>query len=985
MCLRVFLVNCQLVFYHLIMLLIKKTTFLGLWLVFVLFTVKGQNGFIRGTVYDDVTAENLPGVTVFVVGTTTGSITDFDGKFSISLPAGTYDIRVSFISYETLDITGLVVKPGEATILDNLRMKEANIQIEGVVVTAQALRHTETAMLTIKRKSANLVDGISADNLRKIGDSDAAASMKRVPGVSVQGGKYIFVRGLGDRYTKTTLNGMDIPGLDPDRNTLQMDIFPTSIIDNIIVNKSFTADLPADFTGGIVDITTKDFPEEKKSNISISLGYTPSMHFNNDYLTYDGGTTDWLGFDDGTRQIPATENIPFYTQAISNPDGPDGLRYREILESFNPTLAAMKQKSFMDYSFGASIGNQINRKKVSWGYNAAFSYKNETDFYQDAEFGRYGLSSDPTQNEMETREFQVGDYGQQTVLVSGMAGIALKTEKSKFRLNLLHLQNGESKAGIFDYSKSNQGTEFKGYQHNLEYSQRSLTNLFLNGKHIVGNGWNVEWSFSPTLSKMEDPDVRFTRYVVTDEDKLVIGTESGFPERIWRELEETNYSGLASVSKSFEFGKTKSKFMFGGGYTSKERDYVIRSFALNIRNPFPLTGDPNELFFPENIWPRNENLNSGTTYEARFVPTNPNQFDASGRIMAGFVSAEVTPAKRFKAILGVRMESNVQRYTGQDQLGTIVLNNQKVLDDVDFFPSVNLIYSLNENQNFRLSYTKTIARPSFKELSYAEIFDPITGRTFVGGLFKDADNVSGIEYWNGNLVSTNIFNYDVRWELFQPGGQTFSLSGFYKKFKNPIELVQYTTLVGAFQPRNVGDGEVWGAEIEMRKNLSFVSILLDKFSFNANFTYTRSRIKLSTTEYQSRIDNARTGQSVDEYRDMAGQAPYLLNAGFSFNGSENGIGKGLELGLFYNVQGETLTIVGIADRPDVYSVPFNSLNFNANKSFGKNNRMSFGLKIENLLNDKNETVFKSYNASDQIFTRLSPGTKFTLRFGYNIF
>jgi len=968
----------------------QLTRFAFLAIFFISFSIAAiaQNGFIRGTVYDDATAETLPGVTVFVEGTTSGAITDFDGKFNISLPVGEYALRISFISYETLNITNLKVTQGQATLLDNLRLKEANIEIEGVVVSAEAIKNTEAAMLTMKRKSANLVDGISAVNLRKIGDSDAAASMKRVPGVSIQGGKYVFVRGLGDRYTKTILNGMDIPGLDPDRNTIQMDIFPTNVIDNIVVIKSFTADLPADFTGGVVNLETKDFPEQKKANISVNLGFTPGVHLNKNYLSYEGGKTDFLGFDDGTRTIPATENIPFFSEVVGNPDSEKGNRYREILSSFNPTLAAMKQQSFIDYGLGFSIGNQINCKKVSWGYSAAFSYKNETEFIENAEFGRYGLSGDKDVYEMENRELQSGNYGINSVLWSAMAGIALKTEKSKYRLNLLHLQNGESKAGIFDYQNADQGAVFFGYQHNLEYSQRSMTNVLLNGKHFFNdNNWEIEWKLSPTRSLIEDPDIRFTRYeqrISGNDTTFSIGTESGFPERIWRELSEINLAGQLEATKEFKMNGRKSKVNFGGGYVYKERDYVIRNFALNIRN-VPLTGDPNELFFPENLWPLNGSASKGTTYEAPFVPVNPNQFDANTRNINGFVSAELGVTKNFKAIVGIRAENYTQFYTGQDQLGTIVFDNEKVLDNLDLFPSLNLIFNLNENQNLRFSYAKTIARPSFKELSYAEIFDPVTGRTFIGGLFRDANDVSGIEYWDGNLISTDIQNLDLRWEYYQPNSQFFSLSAFYKLFDHPIEMVQYVTQTGSFQPRNVGDGKVIGLELEIRKNLSFASILMQNFSFNANFTYTSSSIKLSATEYQSRKENARTGQLVDEYRDMAGQAPYLINAGLAFNGGEKGFGKGLEAGIYYNVQGETLFIVGIVDRPDIYTVPFHSLNFNANKSFGKNNRMSVGFKIENILNEDNETVFKSYQADDQYFNRLSPGTKFTLRYSYNIF
>lgn len=960
--------------------LIKLTTFI-IFLLFSLISV-AQNGFIRGTVYDDATGESLPGVTIFVEGTTTGTMTDFDGKFNLSIAPGNYTLRVSFISYETINIKGMQVKSGQVNLLDNLRLKEAKIELSEVTITADVVRNSEIAMLTMKQKSANLLDGISAVNFRRIGDSDAASSMKRVSGVSVEGGKYVYVRGLGDRYTKAILNGVDIPGLDPDRNTLQMDIFPTNVIDNIVVHKSFSADLPADFTGGVINIETKDFPEEKTGNISFSLGYNPQMHLNSNYLTYEGGKTDFLGFDDGTRDIPASTDIPLFSEVVGNPDGDKGLRYRQILESFNPTLATMKQNSFMDYSIGASVGNQISGKKWTWGYNVALSYKNNTEYYENAEYGRYGMSENPGINVLETRELQSGDFGINNVLLSGLAGIAIKSNHSKIRINFLKLQNGESKAGVFDYQKSNQGTVFEGVQHNLEYSQRSLTNILVNGKHIIHN-WEIDWKLSPTFAKIKDPDVRFTRYEVRD-GAYSISTESGFPERIWRNLEETNLAGMLNITKEMSVLGNKSKLMFGGAYTYKERSYSILNFAINIRN-VQLTGDPNEIFSPENLWPMGGSSVKGTTYEAPFIPTNPNQFDANNANTAAFVSWELNPVKHLKAILGVRGENFIQRYTGQDQLGTNVLDNEVVIDQLDIFPTVNLIYNVTKNQNIRVSYAKTIARPSFKELSYAEIFDPITGRTFIGGLFRDANDFAGIEYWDGKLQSTNIQNYDIRWELFGQKGETFSLGAFYKSFSKPIEIVQFATLVGAFQPRNVGDGEVAGVELELRKNLDIISQTLSNFSFSANLTLTRSKIKLSNTEYQSRIENARNGQSIDNYRDMAGQAPFIVNAGLAYNGGEMGFWKGFEAGVYYNVQGQTLEIVGIVDRPDIYSKQFHSLNLNTNKSFGKNKRMQIGLKIENILNQKKESVFVSYNTADQFFTKLNQGTTFQLRLGYKFF
>lgn len=942
------------------------------------------NGSIRGSVVDGKTGETLPGVTVYIEGTNIGTITDFDGKFNIQVNPGKYDLRVSYVSYETVIIKELEVKPGDVVLLDNLHLKETTVDLSEVTITAEAIKNTEVAMLMMKQRSVTLIDGISAVNFKKIGDSDAASSLKRVSGISVVGGKYVFVRGLGDRYTKTILNGVDIPGLDPDRNTLQMDIFPTNLIDNIIVHKSFSADLSADFTGGVIDITTKDFPERKTGNISLGFGYNNLMHFNQNYLSYEGGKTDFLGFDDGTRAIPATDNIPFFSDVVADPDGPKGIRFREIMGNFNPAMAAQKENSLMDYSLGFNFGNQLPGKKRTFGYNLSFTYKYNQEFFENARFGNFGLSSDPDIYTLEKREFTEGDYGTKSVLLGGLAGFAMKTRRSKYILNVLHLQNGESKAGLFSYSGSDQGSNFEAMQHNLEYSQRGLTNILLSGNHYTANNkWELEWKLSPTRSSINDPDIRFTRYETRGET-FSISTEVGFPERIWRELDEINLVGQFNVTHSLRLFDHDAKLRFGSSYTYKDRDYQIRSFALNVRG-LALTGNPDELFYPENIWPHNGNINLGTTYESRFIPSNFNKFSSNNQNIAVYFSSELQPFEKFKAILGLRAENFEQFYTGQNQTGSSSYDNEKVLSNLDFFPSVNMIYSITSKQNLRISYSQTIARPSFKEMSFAEIFDPISGRVFVGGLFRDADDVAGIEYWNGNLRETKIQNVDLRWEMFNGHGQTISMGIFYKLFDHPIEIVQYVSQKGAFQPRNVGDGSVQGLEMELRQSLGFLSNAFNKFTLSTNITFSKSQIELSATEYQSRLEIARTGEKVDKYRVMAGQAPFIANAGLAFDGGNKGFWKGFEAGIYYNVQGATLEVVGIADRPDVYTLPFNSLNLNANKSFGESKKWQIGLKIENLFGDNKESVFRSFEAQDQFFTYLKQGRTIQLRLGYKFF
>ncbi len=934
-----------------------------------------QSGTIRGTIYEESTGEPLYGVSVLVKETSTGAVTDFDGKFEIKVAPGTYSLQISYISYSTIQLTDVVVEETGVKVIDDILMLDEASELETVTIAASAIRTTESALMSVKRNAANLMDGISASTFRKIGDGDAASAVKRVTGVSIEGGKYIYVRGLGDRYTKTVLNGMDIPGLDPDRNSIQMDIFPTNVIDNIIVSKSFTADLPADFTGGVVDIETKDFPEEKVGSLSISGGFNPSMHFNSNYLTYDGGQTDWLGYDDGTRSLVTggRTDIPQYSDVVGNPISAQGMEYRNILSGFNKTLAGYRTNSLMDYGLSFSLGNQIARSKVTWGYNFALTYKNETEFYQDAEFNLYAKPRTSNLTDLEPLERQIGDYGVNNVMLGGLAGIAMKTEASKFKVNFLHLQNGESKAGEFDFENTNLGANFEAKQYNLEYSERALTSILVSGSHFLnGRDWEINWKLAPTRSTMDDPDIRFTRFRLPNN---TISTEVGLPTRIWRELEEDNLVGRLDLTKAINVFSREGKLKFGSNYVFKNRDFNIQTFQFATGNT-DLTGDPNQILDDENLFAQ-ENRN-GVRYNPDFIPVNPNQYQSDLSNIGGYVSVESNPIANLKAIVGLRVEKFTQYYTGTNQGASIVFDNEKVLDDLDFFPTVNLIYNLKENQNLRLSATRTIARPSFKELSFAEILDPITGRTFIGGLFPETTNGGTETLWDGNLTSTRINNFDIRWEGFQERGQMLSASVFYKTFDKPIEIVQFLSDPGAFQPRNVGNGTVLGLELEFRKSLEVLSPTFKNFSWNTNITVTDSKIRMSESEFRSRSLTAREGETVGTTRDMAGQAPYIVNTGFSYQSYTNG----WEAGLFYNVQGSTLNWVGFGNRTDTYTVPFNSLNLNVNKTFGADERVQAGFGVQNLLNDKKELVFRSFGAEDEIFTRLAPGARVNLRFSY---
>jgi len=954
-----------------------------------LFSVQlwSQTGTIRGTIIDDSTGEPMIGANVIVPGQGMGAISDLDGSFSLVAAPGSYEIQISFITYQTIVFKDLPVEAGEVNFLGEIRMKESSMQLAEVVVVEEMTRNSEAAIVTVKKRSPVILDGISAAKIKLVGDGTAVEAAKRVTGVSVEGGKYVYIRGLGDRYTRTTLNGMDIPGLDPDKNSIQLDIFPTNLISNIMVSKNFSAELPADFTGGILNIETTSFPEEKVFEGSFGISYNPNMHFNSNFLDYEGGATDFLGFDDGTRALPSaalSDNIPTPISGASSDE------VNAFVQSFNPTLGAERTTSLMDYSASLTWGNQVVmdpsgedgtalNSDGKLGYVFSLSYKNSYTFYDDVIYGEYQRTIDPTEYEMNQANIQTGELGERNMLLGGLAGLAYKKNKSKYRMNLLHLQSGERRAGLFYIINDESAVGQSGYEaesNNLEYNQRSLTNVLVNGQHITPNtDWTIDWRVSGTRSTSEDPDIRKTAFTFEAVDTGFYAGAGGNPSRLWRNLLEYNWSNKLDFEKKFTlWGDEKAEFKTGASYTFKNRDYEILFYDIQF---FGLQSwdsyDPNDVLKPENLFPNTPNA---IYYQSGNPNPNPNAYSSNVNYVAAYASQQFSPSPRLKTIVGLRAEYYVQRHTGRDQRyasGDIEngnnLDNEKVLESLDLFPSLNMIFSATEDQNLRLTYGRTIARPSFKELSFAQILDPLTNRIFNGSLFEYSD-------WDGNLVETRIHNVDMRWEYFFEGDEMVSASVFYKDFTDPIELVriQEQQTSTEYQPRNVGDGSVVGVEFELRKRLGFMGPKLQNWEVSGNLTMVQSQIEMTEREYNSRKSYEKEGETIERTRNMAGQSPYVVNAGVSYSNRESG----MNLGMFYNVKGETLYIVGAGLFPDIYYEPFHSLNFSLNKTFGDEGQNTIELKVANILDDRVETFYQSYNAEKQPFTSVNPGRSISI-------
>ncbi len=949
-----------------------------------------QKGTIRGAVIDDNTGEPMIGATVIIDGTSIGTTTDIDGQYSFELEPGNYALKFTYISYKTIEIPSVIVKSAEVTLVENVTLKEDLVETAEVVVQAEAVRSNEAGIINLKLKSAGMIDGISSDKIRQTGDANVAEATKRVTGVTVEGGKYVYVRGLGDRYSKTTLNGVDIPGLDPDKNSLQMDIFPTNLISNIMISKNFTADLPGDFTGGLLNIETKDFPEQQQMGISFSTSFNPQVHFNKNYLSYAASSTDFLGFDNGMRALPSGADNQF----IPNPVGYSQDQVRNFNQLFNKTLGAQREMSILDFNGSFSIGNQINLKKKGepsqnkLGYIFSITHKSDYKFYDDVRFGEYQRDSDASKNEMNYATRQGGELAERSYLMGLIGGIAYKTLHSKLKLSLIHLQNGESRAARLITENNSSAVGQSGYaaiSDNLEYNQRSLSNALLQGSHVfVEKAWELDWRVSGTYSSSNDPDIRKTAFsgydVINPQNSSYRfnAGEAGYPSRIWRSLSEWNATAKMDVQKKWKINGTDLKLKLGASQNYKIRDYSILTFNYVISpNQNYTSSDANQVLNESNLWPGDPSSSGVNVFYIQSGNNSPNSNEYSSNVLntGAYFSGEYTFFKRLKVIAGLRFEYFLQRHTGRDIANQNRLNNDVVLNTINLFPTVNLVLAITPKMNLRLAYARTVARPSFKELSYAQILDPITNRIFNGSFFRYV-NSTGQVTWNGQLTETKIDNADIRWEWFFNNNQLISLTGFFKYFQNPIELIripeQQTS--SEYQPRNVGNGFVYGFEFEFKKDFAFISPALKNFNINGNFTLVQSIIQMTEVEYNARLSYIRVGESIDRYRDMAGQSPFVINAGMSYTNDE----IGMDVGIFYNVKGPTLSIVGTGLSPDIYDEPFHSLNFSFSQKIGKEKKTAIDFKVNNILMDRIESFYVSYQATKQIFNSINPGITFSI-------
>lgn len=959
-------------------------------------------GTLAGVVVDAEIGETLPGANVLILSLSRGDATSLDGSYQIeNIPAGTYEVRYSFAGMSTQNVTGVEVRPGETTTL-NIEL-DSSAELEEVTVTASAIieLNTEAGLLQLRSKASQVSDAISAETISQSGASDAADAVQRVTGVSVQGGQYVFVRGLGDRYANTQLNGSVLPTADPDRRAVQFDLFPSSFLDNIVTLKTFTPDKPGSFSGGLVDISTKSFPSEFSSSLSLSTGGATSAVPGGDFMVDPAQGVRPFQFGPGALALPdVIANTPREefirpTSLVENANGERvqarrdaaaSERINALSNALTPQIAPVSGSVPVTSSFGLSLGSQVPMGNNSLGFVLGLTGDQGASYYDNGVLGRIavqgsdeGILVDTTQNRSDIRASREATLG-------GIANLGYRIGSyNEVNLNTLFSHTVESEArrvpGFDNVIRENARVTDLA----TKYTERTLGSAQLRGEHQLPQLQNlmVEWRGSYSNTRLDQPDQRIAAILErTNDDGGSSYTPSGTPpgpQRFFRDLNETLRSGALDLTLPLHLFGRRAELKAGGLVQQTERDYSERFFFYEVDNSVALEGTSGEALeaylAPENVGVIEAPSEPGGRYEFGHylieATRDQNSYEGTFDVSAAYGMMEI-PLGPVRAILGARYEPSTlfvatQAFatddTGPDSI--VVVDGQEYLGTDrsynDLLPALNLVYALSDRMNLRAAATRTLARPTFRELAPVSTYEINSGGALIG---------------NPGLDRTLITNLDLRWEWFNQPGQILAVSAFYKNLDRPIERILVDPENGSTSYDNVDEAIVAGAEIEARQTLRTLGVLNsalgERLSLGINLTLAQSSITITERELDGR---RAVDPDADDTRDLQGQSPYLVNASLSYDNAESGTAAGL----FFNMAGRRLSRVG-TPLPDVYESPSPQLDLTLSQTFLE--RFTVKASAKNVLNVPYREV---YDLEQEVipFTEYNRGTRFSLGISFN--
>ena len=892
-----------------------------------------QNGKLAGQLLDKNTGESIIGAVVRIDGTQLATVTDIEGRYLIAnIPVGIYSVTVNFIGYRPQQLTGVDIRENATAQLD-FTMSEDLKDLKEVEIVAKISRSSVGGMLTLQKNNVAVSDVFSSEQMKKNPDRSSSDVLKRISGISIQDNKFVVVRGLSDRYNSAYLNGAPLPSSEPDRKAFSFDMFPANLLDNIVVIKSATPEMPGDFSGGVIQINTRNIPDSNFNSVSLSSGYN-TLSTGKEFLTYSGSKTDFIGIDGGSRalpsELPSTEEFQTFTPAQKG----------EAAKLMKNDWALTTEKADAPVSFQATSGRISTVGKNRLGTIIALTYNNSARItsltrnkYEDQANGAPVLQ----------RSYQDKEYSKQ-VLAGALANFAYSLgANSEITFKNMFNINSEDKV----LSREGQRDLFleTGYRTSeksnaMQYTQNQLYTGQLGGEHFVKDQEvKIRWTLGYSDIKRTVPNLRRMIYEkpdvspgALDTDPIpvymaainITGTTPSSGGSIFSSTNnEKIYSANYDISKPFKIGEIKNNIKIGGFHQLRDREFSSRTFGFTryqiygFSNPVKFDTEllklpQEEIFAPENMGLLAPKKGGFKLEEA----TKQNdKYDASSMLHAAYLMLDHQFLSKFRLIWGARMESYSQKLTTNNDDGSPSIIDTSYLD---ILPSANFIFSATEQSNLRLCYSKTINRPEFRELASFGYYDFLTNYSRKG---------------NPELQRALIDNFDLKYEFFPGNGQIISATLFYKKFRNAIEQVNSSNEDRLLTFANAPKAENYGVELEYRINLAY---LLG----NENEILNGIAIFTNAALIKSKVDVSQIVGSNAESRSLQGQSPYVLNSGLQYSTPN----KKFSFAVSLNRVGRRIETAGNIYELDVYESPRTALDFQLTKTFFKHLELKFNLR-----------------------------------------
>jgi TonB-dependent receptor len=883
-------------------------------------TLSAQKATLQGKITDGATTTTLIGATIRAISTdgkAQSASADVQGNFIIkNLVASNYTIITSYVSYKSDTIIGFTIAEGENKL--NINLLPSAMAMKAVQVQANLKRDNANAIAIMQKNSLVAADAISSDVIRRSPDKNSGEILRRISGASLQDNKFAIIRGLSDRYNNAMINGALLPSTEPDRRAFSFDIFPASVIDNMTIFKTAAPDLTSEFAGGIIQITTKDIPDENFTTFSISQSYNTLTTFK-PYMYQTA--INALGFNN--TDLPA--GFPD-TKTFINSTKDQKIAYSKLFDNdWQPAtkLSAMPNASIQ---FNKGITKNIGSQSVL-GAIASLSY-NRTHSY-----------TPRLRTDYETYDEQLIAYYDNNYKDNATIGALLNVGYKINNNHRITLQN------TFNINAENNTLERTGKNIENEQNLRStaqqtnqnrlINSQILGNHHLKNNTVNLKWQAGIVHLKVDVPNLRKSFYVEsTDEpgtyDAYVpFVASTNYGGRFYSNLTENVQFAGADITLPFSIGKQSQTVKFGTYNQIKNRKFNARVLGYVINNLSNFNGDL--LKQTEDKLFGNNNINT-SGFRLDEITANTDLYSANAKLFANYIMFDNHITKKMRLAWGVRAEYSQQNLFSPDR-NTGIDTQLVATDYLHFLPSFNFIYSLNDQSNLRISASKTLSRPEFREISPFVFYDFIT---------------ASLQEGKPNLLPTNIYNADVRIENFAKNGQLLSMSLFYKKFINPIEQTVFFTGVGTATRSyiNATSAQNVGIEIEAKRNFGFLPYKIAKdFGFSTNISLIYSRVDVSNDPF-----------AVGKNRSMQGQSPFVANASVYYQSSDNGWSSAV----LYNRVGNRIAQVGSFGFADVVEKSRNILDLQISKSFANN--MDIRLTASDIL--RNAMVFYQDNTPD---------------------